>query len=183
MRLPQPAACRAPDLPSLRPVVRLASTKLWRTSPGRGSPPACTVFWDQVAVRRAASSTRSTRTDPPSPSAPAPSSWPPAWSPCCASCRRAARCAPTNSRATRAGAARSALAPGRAALRGTGLLPHSRRDRPPAVPVLPGDPVPPLPPAASGGDRLHCGAFAHPDRLGLRPGARRALVSAADRSC
>ena len=52
-------------------------------------------------------------------------------------------------RALRAGrrrgprAARSALAPGGAALRQPRVLPHPRRHRPPAVPVLPGDPVPP----------------------------------------
>ena len=68
--------------------------------------------------------------------------------------------------------ARSALASGRAALRRAGFLPHPRRHRPPAVPVLPGDSVPPLPRADSGGDRVHGGALDHADRVGLRPGAR-----------
>ena len=44
-------------------------------------------------------------------------------------------------------AARSALAPGGAAVRALGLRAHPRRHRPPAVPVLPRDSVPPLPPA------------------------------------
>ena len=68
------------------------------------------------------------------------------------------------------------------ALRRAGLLPYSRWHRPPAVSALPGDPVPALAPAASGGDRVHRGALDHADRVGLRPRARRALVSAADRN-
>ena len=61
------------------------------------------------------------------------------------------------------------------------VLPHPRRHRPPAVPVLPRDSVPP--PAAAGGgrDRLHGGAFDHPHRLGVRHGADGVVVSAAHR--
>ena len=84
-------------------------------------------------------------------------------------------------RRSRARAARSALAPGGAAVRQARVLPHPRRHRPPAVPVLPGDPVPPLPLARRGRHRVHRRAFDHADRVGLQPRARRAVVPAADR--
>ena len=54
-------------------------------------------------------------------------------------------------RRSRPRAPRSALAPGRAALRRVRLLAHPRRHRPPAVPALPGDPVPAA--AAADADR------------------------------
>ncbi len=63
-----------------------------------------------------------------------------------------------------------------------GFLPHPGRDRPSAVPVLPGDPVPALPRADPDRDCVHRGAFDHADRLGLQPRAGRAVVSAADRN-
>ena len=53
-----------------------------------------------------------------------------------------------------------------------GILPHPGRHRPPAVSVLPGDPVPALPRADPDRDRVHRGALDHADRLGLQPGAR-----------
>ena len=57
-------------------------------------------------------------------------------------------------------------------VRRTGILPHSGWHRPPAVSALPGDSVPPLPRADSGGDGVHGGAFDHADRVGLQSGAR-----------
>ena len=80
-----------------------------------------------------------------------------------------------------AGAPRSPLAPGRAAVRGRRLLAHSLRHRPPAVPGLPGDPVPAAAAARHHRHGVHGRALdlAHCRRLRLRAG--RALVSAADR--
>ena len=54
----------------------------------------------------------------------------------------------------------------------SGLPPHPGWNRPSVVSALPGDSVPPLPPAARGGDRVHGGALVHADRVGVRPGAR-----------
>ena len=48
-------------------------------------------------------------------------------------------------RRSRSGPARSAVAPGGAAFVKVGILPHPGRHRPPAIPALPGDPVPALP--------------------------------------
>ena len=62
-----------------------------------------------------------------------------------------------------------------------GLRPHPRRHRPPAVPAVSRDSVPPLPPARPDRDRVHRRALDHADRVRLRPRAGRALVSAAHR--
>ena len=78
-------------------------------------------------------------------------------------------------------AARSALASGGAALRQGRVLPHPRRHRSSALPALPGDSVPPLPVADPRGHVVHDRALDHADRVGVRPGARRVVVSAARR--
>ena len=61
------------------------------------------------------------------------------------------------------------------------VRPHPRRHRPPAVPVLPGDSVPPVPRAGPDRDRVHHRALDHADRGRVRPRARRAVVPAARR--
>ena len=66
-------------------------------------------------------------------------------------------------------------------LRRPGIPAHPGRHRSSAVPVLPGDPVPPFPRADSDRDRVHRGALHHSDRVGVQSRARRAVVSAADR--
>src|SRR5205809_262398 len=79
-------------------------------------------------------------------------------------------------------APRSALAPGRAALRVLGLSPYPAGHRPPSLRALPRRPVPALPAARRYRHRLHRRALHHPhhDRPRLRSG--RALVPAADRA-
>ena len=110
----------------------------WPTAPTSSGTRCCSMC---------CSSTRSTPTTPRFRSARGSSVWPRAWSPRCASCRPAARFA----RMSFVGdpgrrAARSELASGRLAVRRAGILPHPRRHRPPAVSVLPGDPVPAVAP-------------------------------------
>ena len=51
---------------------------------------------------------------------------------------------------------------------GAGFPSHSGWDRPSALSVLPGDPVPALPRADPGGHGIHGGAFDHADRFGLQ---------------
>src|SRR5262249_30710747 len=58
-------------------------------------------------------------------------------------------------RQRRVRAARPALASGGAPVRDARLRAHPRRHRPPAVPVLPGDSVPPDSIAGRGGDGVH----------------------------
>ena len=82
-------------------------------------------------------------------------------------------------RRSRTRAARSAVASGGVAVRPAGLRAHPRRDRPPAVPVLPGDSVPPVPRARPRRDRVHPGPLDDAHRRRLRLRARRAVVLAA----
>ncbi len=63
-----------------------------------------------------------------------------------------------------------------------GFLHILGRHRSSAVPVLPGDPVPPFPLADPHRHVVHGGAFHHADRFRLQPGAGRAVVPAADRN-
>ena len=58
---------------------------------------------------------------------------------------------------------------------------HSRRHRPPAVHLLPGHSVPPVPAADRDRHVVHRRALDHADRVGARLCAGRAVVSAADR--
>ena len=73
-----------------------------RMSPGRSCRTAPTSSGTRCCST-CCSNTRSTRIDPRFRSIPGWSGWPRAWSPCCDSCRPAARCAPMNSWAIRAG--------------------------------------------------------------------------------
>ena len=171
-RLPKPRVAADADVARIRPVLRILRRGARRTSPGRSFRTPRT--WS--GTRRCSTScsnTRSTRTAPRF-------SIRPGLERLAARVVTVLRFLPPGG-AVRAfeftgdpgtGAARSALAPGRAALRRTGLLPHSGWHRPPAVPALPGDSVPPLSRAGRGGDRVHGGALDHADRLGLRSGAR-----------
>jgi hypothetical protein len=80
------------------------------------------------------------------------------------------------------GAARPALDPGGAALREPRVLSHSRWHRSPAVPLLPGDPVPADLDAGPDRHRLHRRALNHADCRRVQLRTRRPLVSAADRN-
>ena len=64
---------------------------------------------------------------------------------------------------------------------GGGRPPHPERHRSSALPVLSGHSVPPFPPAARRGHGVHRRALDHADRVRLRHGTRRRMVSAAGR--
>jgi hypothetical protein len=84
-------------------------------------------------------------------------------------------------RRCRTRSARSQVAPGGAAVHHARVLPHPRRHRSPAVPVLPGDSVPPCLDAGANRHGVHRRAFDHADRRRLQLRAGRAVVSAARR--
>ena len=140
-RLPKPRIAATQVSIAVRPVLRIVRGRRSRTSPGRNSPTARTSSGTRYCSM-CCSSTRFTPIAPAFRSAPGSSGWPSAWSLCFGF-------------SPPGGAVRAYEFTGdpgvvpldprwhQAALRfvEAGLLPHPRRDRPPVVSALPGDPA------------------------------------------
>ena len=135
-----------------------------RRSPGRRGCSTC------------GSSTRSSRPRPGSRSTPRSTGWGCGWSPSFASSPRGRRARVRARGRSGPRPPRSALAPGRAAFRRLGLLPHPGGDRPSALPALPGDPVPALAAARPHRHLVHGRALGHSHRRRPRLRSGRAVV-------